>query len=449
MAVAAAAGRLVSSITTALAGIIVSFWHSWSLTLVILAVAPILAAIQIGVEMVATPLLNASRHADAAIAAKVERATGAISTVKAFNAEEHEIQELKPLLGHSRKINNKTTMLWGFRLGTTYTILFSTFVAGFWFGNFLVTSGQKTSSQVTIAFWAVFLASNSIQGILPALNNLDKAKIAMAALLETAADVPDETASRPTSNADSMKTAVDKLQITHIIGSASPPQSPTATSFIPIQPDTRRGRHRRVNSKKSKAPRDIKKIHPSRFTGELALHNVTFHYPSRPAPAPPALNKVTMFLPARDTTYIVGGSGSGKSTVGALLLGLYKPENGRVEADEQGIEWLDEKWLRGHIGMVSQGASVIFDGTVHENVALGVVGQVGNRKRKPEDVSRQEVIQACKIALFHDFVKDLPDGYDTILSGEKGASLSGGQRQRLALARAYLKDPTVLILGEI
>lgn len=99
--------------------------------------------------------------------------------------------------------------------------------------------------------------------------------------------------------------------------------------------------------------------------------------------------------------------------------------------------------------MVSQGASVIFDGTVHENVALGVVGQVGNRKRKPEDVSRQEVIQACKIALFHDFVKDLPDGYDTILSGEKGASLSGGQRQRLALARAYLKDPTVLILGEI
>ena len=211
-----------------------------------------------------------------------------------------------------------------------------------------------------------------------------------------------------------------------------------------------RGQHGRNGSLGVGGPamRTMKKMHPSKFTGELALQDVTFHYPSRPHPAPAALQNVSLFLPARDTTYIVGGSGSGKSTVGSLLLGLYKPESGRIEADEQGIEWLDEKWLRGHIGMVSQGASVLFEGTVHDNVALGVVGVTGSKKRNPEDVTREEVMRACRAALFHDFVRDLPDGYDTMLSGERGASLSGGQRQRLAIARAYIRDPTVLVLGK-
>lgn len=450
MAVAASTGRLVTSIATAIAGIAVGFWHSWQLTLMILAIVPILAASAIIVEVVASPRLSALRIMEASIASRVERSTGAISTVKAFNAEKYEQEQFEPLIKKNLTIFGQIVNFWGIRSGSIQFLFQAVFIVGFWFGNYLVTSGKKTAAEVTTAFFAVLLGSGSLEAIIPGLNRLDKAKIAMAALLETAADVPDDL-SRPTSTADSMKTVVDRLQITHIVGGgngASPPTSPASPMpYVPIQPDTRKGRHRRTQSK-IKQIRDIKKIHLIRFTGELALHNVTFHYPSRPAPAPPALNKVTMYLPAKDTTYIVGGSGSGKSTIGALLLGLYKPDNGRIEADEQGIEWLDENWLRGHVGMVSQGASVIFDGTVHENVALGVVGQTGDKKRRPEDVTRAEVIQACKIALFHDFVKELPDGYDTILSGEKGASLSGGQRQRLALARAYLKDPTVLILGK-
>lgn len=461
MALSSVAGRVVTCLCTITACLAVAFWHSYQLTFVILGSAPIIVIITIVVEIIVTPLIVAERNVNAAAASRVERVTAAISTVKAFNAEQIEFSEFSALTERGKILYNKITMLWGFRAGAVQFMLLTMFVTGFWFGNHQVQSGQKTAGDVTIVFWATLLASSNMQMALPMLNILDKAKVAMAALLETAHEVSDLTATqtqtRPTSTVDSLKTAVtspEHKHFTHVLGNGTPPLSPaTPVTHIPVQsisPMEKKGgrRHRRNNSKTVKSVRELKKIHPSRFTGELALHNVTFHYPSRPAPAPAALKNVSMYLPAKDTTYIVGGSGSGKSTIGSLILGLYKPELGHIEADEQGIEWLDEHWLRGHIGMVSQGASVIFDGTVHENVALGVVGAVGNRKRRPEDVTREEVIQACLIAFFDDFVSDLPDGYDTILSGEKGASLSGGQRQRLALARAYIRDPTVLILGK-
>ena len=142
---------------------------------------------------------------------------------------------------------------------------------------------------------------------------------------------------------------------------------------------------------------------------------------------------------------VVGQSGSGKSTVGSLLMGLYVAGAGRITLDDQELDFIDPAWIRSQIAMVSQGSAVLIDGTVHDNVAIGAIGS----GRRLEDVTRAEVVAACTAALIHDFVRDLPDGYDTVLSGEKGASLSGGQRQRLALARAWLRDPNVLILGTL
>jgi ATP-binding cassette subfamily B (MDR/TAP) protein 1 len=157
----------------------------------------------------------------------------------------------------------------------------------------------------------------------------------------------------------------------------------------------------------------------------------------------PVLEDVSLFLPARETTFIVGDSGSGKSTVAQLLLRMYAPQRGAVQLDDQDVAFLDEEWTRAHVAGVSQGC-ILFDMSVHDNVAMGLAGP--GTGRRPEDATREEVIDACRAALMHDFIRDLPDGYDTML-GTSGANLSGGQKQRLAIARAKLRNPTVLILG--
>jgi ATP-binding cassette, subfamily B (MDR/TAP), member 1 len=156
----------------------------------------------------------------------------------------------------------------------------------------------------------------------------------------------------------------------------------------------------------------LRKIRPTRYTGEITMHSITFAYPTRPTL--PILRDVSLYLPANETTFIVGGSGSGKSTIAALLLRMYTPSSGRID--------IDDGWMKENMAGVSQGCT-LFDGTVHENVAMGLERMA----------TREEVVDACRVALMHDFVRDLPEGYETRL-GNGGAALSGEQRQRLAIA---------------
>ena len=189
-------------------------------------------------------------------------------------------------------------------------------------------------------------------------------------------------------------------------------------------------------------PLPLRGIYPTRrCTGELALHNVSFTYPSRPTQ--PVLSNLSLFFPARETTFVVGGSGSGKSTLARLLTRVYAPQAGTILLDDVDCAFAAPAWVREHVLCVGGGAdgdAPVIDGSVHENVVLAAQPGVG--------VSRTDVVAACRAALMHGFVTDLPEGYDTRL-GAGGVVLSGGQRQRLAMARAWLRDPTVLILGEL
>ncbi|WP_026101130.1 ABC transporter ATP-binding protein [Synechococcus sp. PCC 7336] len=165
--------------------------------------------------------------------------------------------------------------------------------------------------------------------------------------------------------------------------------------------------------------------------GEVQLEKLTFAYRDRA----PVLENLSLHIPAGQTIAIVGPTGSGKSTLVKLLLRLYEIDSGRITLDGTDLRQLNLKDLRRAIGLVSQDV-FLFHGTVAENIRYGSF-----------DATLAEVVAAAQLAEAHEFVEQLPQGYDTIV-GERGQKLSGGQRQRLAIARAILKDPPILILDE-
>jgi subfamily B ATP-binding cassette protein HlyB/CyaB len=166
--------------------------------------------------------------------------------------------------------------------------------------------------------------------------------------------------------------------------------------------------------------------------GNIKFQNVRFRYlPDAPA----AMDGVTLEMHPGEVIGVAGASGSGKSTLAKLIQGLYRPESGRVLLDDHDLSTLDTALLRRQIGVVPQ-ESVLFNGTVRENIAINDPG-----------VTLERVIEAAKSAGAHDFIMELPEGYDTQV-GERGSSVSGGQRQRLAIARILIGNPRVLIFDE-
>lgn len=167
--------------------------------------------------------------------------------------------------------------------------------------------------------------------------------------------------------------------------------------------------------------------------GEVEFKNVEFCYPSRPET--PIFVSFNLRVPAGRTVALVGGSGSGKSTVIALLERFYDPSAGEVTLDGVDIRRLRLKWLRAQMGLVSQ-EPALFATSIRENIVFG-----------KEDATGEEIVAAAKAANAHNFISQLPQGYDTQV-GERGVQMSGGQKQRIAIARAILKSPKILLLDE-
>ncbi len=165
--------------------------------------------------------------------------------------------------------------------------------------------------------------------------------------------------------------------------------------------------------------------------GDLAFENVHFSYSDGTS----VLNDISLRVKEGETIAVVGQTGSGKSTLMKLLLRFYSPKSGRIRLDGVDISEIKTADLRAAFGLVSQDV-FLFHGTVAENIAYGRPG-----------ADQSDIEAAAKAAEAHEFILQLPQGYDTIV-GERGQKLSGGQRQRVSIARAVLKDPPVLILDE-
>jgi ATP-binding cassette subfamily B protein/subfamily B ATP-binding cassette protein MsbA len=170
---------------------------------------------------------------------------------------------------------------------------------------------------------------------------------------------------------------------------------------------------------------------PARAAGEIIFENLSFAY----RPTMPVLDQINLRIPAHSSLALVGPSGTGKTTLASLLLRFYDPLQGRILLDGHDIRSLTLTSLRESTALVTQ-EPVLFAASIRENIAYG----------RPE-ASQSEIEAAAQAAGAHEFIRCLPEGYETRL-GERGATLSSGQRQRLAMARAFLKDAPILILDE-
>ncbi|KAF3659585.1 ABC transporter B family member 12 [Capsicum annuum] len=366
-------GKLIRCISMFIGGFIIAFIKGWLLALVMLTpIVPLVLVV--GVMFIfMSRQASQSQKAYSEAANVVEQTIGSIRTVASFTGEKQAIEEYNKSLQKAYRYGVHEGLASGLGLGSAYFILFCNYALAFWYGGKMILEKGYTGGSVLSITLALLNASMSIGEASPCLAAFTAGQAAASKMFETINRNPE----------------IDVYNNSGIILD------------------------------------DIR--------GDIEIKDVHFGYPSRPKER--VLNEFSLLIPSGKSTALVGGSGSGKSTIISLIERFYDPQSGGIFIDGCNLKDFQVKWIRQKIALVSQ-EPTLFSTSIRENVAYGKDG-----------ATKEEIEAAIEIANATKFINSLPEGIETNV-GERGTQLSGGQKQRIAIARAILKDPRILLLDE-
>ncbi|KAI5463945.1 P-loop containing nucleoside triphosphate hydrolase protein [Mariannaea sp. PMI_226] len=376
-------GLIVVGLSTFFTAFIVAFCVQWKLTLIVICIVPVNIIVTIICVVFDMGYEYAMFDVYSRASSLAEEAFATIRTAHAFWAFPKLSKRFSSILEDAGKIGAKKSLIYAILFPTEFFCIFSGYGLAFWQGMRMYSSGEIENPGTVVTVIFAVLVAAT------ALTQIAPQTIAI---------------SKASSSAQEMFKMIDRKS--------------------------------KIDSLSEEGER-IPKVE-----GHIQLRGVQFAYPSRPDVR--ILHGLNLDVPAEKTTALVGASGSGKSTIFGLLERWYEPSGGSITLDGCPIESLNLQWLRTNIRMVQQ-EPTLFSGSIYQNVVDGLIGT--DLAQLPEDDKRDLVIEACKSAYAHDFIEQLPNGYDTYI-GERGASLSGGQKQRVVIARSIISNPRVLMLDE-
>lgn len=370
-------GLLVQSIASIIALLITSLYHSWSLTLVIMATSPIMAIFSWLFGRLTYKAADQENRLNALAAKILDWCLSCASVVRVFNGKYVEQAKFNRLIDMSAGVYFKLAAAMAGNSGILRTLSIMMFVQGFWFGNYMISIGDLDINQVFTCFTSCLMLGAAISDLANLLSSLNTARAAASMI----------------------------------------------SKFMLSQGEV--------------LDEESHYLQPAICKGRIEFKDVCFHYPGREGQV---LNNLSATIEAQKLTFIIGKSGSGKSTISQLLLKMYSNNEGTISIDGHDISTLSRNWITDSITVIEQSVT-IYNQTLRNNLAVSVVNKYGSLNSVPLSL----ILDALSFARLNEVVEGLEDGIDTTISS---STLSGGQKQRVAIARAKLRDTPILILDE-